>query len=139
MLRPPFHQPSSVVTGFDPPAHHPMLQQMHMQGNLPPPHLLRGFPRGAAMPPHPSNPMAGIMQEPNPMQGFPFNGQQHPSLGGPGMQLQGKPLFEVHCYYAFFCMINFFYFILMPQISKLFFGLLNEKYNNSNVVHYYFL
>jgi hypothetical protein len=105
MLRPPFHQPSSVVTGFDPPAHHPMLQQMHMQGNLPPPHLLRGFPRGAAMPPHPSNPMAGIMQEPNPMQGFPFNGQQHPSLGGPGMQLQGKPLFEVHCYYAFFCMI----------------------------------
>ncbi|XP_045798403.1 uncharacterized protein LOC123892611 isoform X2 [Trifolium pratense] len=88
MLRPPFHQPSSVVTGFDPPAHHPLLPQMHMQGNLPPPHLLRGFPRGAAMPPHPSNPMAGMMQEPNPMQGFPFNGQQHPSLGGPGMQLQ---------------------------------------------------
>lgn len=88
MLRPPFHQPSSVVTGFDPPAHHPLLQQMHMQGNIPPPHLLRGFPRGATMPSHPSNPMAGIMQEPNPMQGFPFGGQQHPSLGGPGMQLQ---------------------------------------------------
>ncbi|XP_004492790.1 uncharacterized protein [Cicer arietinum] len=88
MLRPPFHQPSGGVTGFDPPAQHPLLQQMHMQGNLPPSHLLRGFPRGAAMPPHPSNPMTGIMQEPNPMQGFPFSGQQHPSLGGPGMQLQ---------------------------------------------------
>ena len=88
MLRPPFRQPSSVVTGFDPPAHHPLLQQMHIQGNLPPPHLFRGFPRGATMPSHPSNPMAGIIQEPNPMQGFPFSGQQHPSLGGPGMQLQ---------------------------------------------------
>lgn len=95
MLRPPFHQPSGGVTGFDPPAHHPLLEQLHMQGNLPPPHLLRGFPRGAAMPPNPSNPMTGIMQEPNSVQGFPFNGhqQQHPTFGGPGVQLQGKTIF----------------------------------------------
>ncbi|KAL2330237.1 hypothetical protein Fmac_017818 [Flemingia macrophylla] len=89
MLRPSFHQPNSGQSGFDPPVHHSMLQQMHMQGNLPPPHLLRGFaPRGAPMPPHPNNPMSGFMQEPNPMQGFPFSGHQHPNFGGPGLQLQ---------------------------------------------------
>ncbi|KRH40386.1 hypothetical protein GLYMA_09G255400v4 [Glycine max] len=93
MLRPPFRQPNSGLAGpgFDPPVHHSMLQQqMHMQGNLPPPHLLRGFPRGAPMPSHASNPMTGFMQEPNPMQGqgFPFSGHQHPTFGGPGMQLQ---------------------------------------------------
>ncbi|KAK7394724.1 hypothetical protein VNO78_15259 [Psophocarpus tetragonolobus] len=88
MLRPPFHQPSSGLAGFDPPVHHSMLQQMHMQGNLPP-HLLRGLPRGTPMPPHPNNPMTGFMQEPNPMQGFPFSGHQHSTFGGHGMQLQG--------------------------------------------------
>ncbi|KAL1360501.1 hypothetical protein HN51_005903 [Arachis hypogaea] len=83
MLGPPFHQPNP---GFDH-AQHSMLQQMQMQGNLPPPHLLRGFPRGGPMPPHASNPMTGFMQEPNPMQGIPFSGHQHPNFG-PGMQVQ---------------------------------------------------
>ncbi|XP_015961886.1 uncharacterized protein LOC107485859 isoform X2 [Arachis duranensis] len=83
MLGPPFHQPNP---GFDH-AQHSMLQQMQMQGNLPPPHLLRGFPRGGPMPPHASIPMTGFMQEPNPMQGIPFSGHQHPNFG-PGMQVQ---------------------------------------------------
>ncbi|XP_047150508.1 uncharacterized protein LOC124822539 isoform X2 [Vigna umbellata] len=89
MLHPPFHQSSSALPGFDSPVHS-MLQQMHMQGNHPLPHLLRGFPRGGPVPSHPNNPMTGFMQEPNPIQGqgFPFSGHQQPSFGGPGMQLQ---------------------------------------------------
>ncbi|XP_022757444.1 uncharacterized protein LOC111304778 isoform X2 [Durio zibethinus] len=53
MLRPPFHHPSSELTGFDPPMHHPihpMLQQMPMPGNFPPPHLQRGFHGGPPLP-----------------------------------------------------------------------------------------
>ncbi|KAA8520677.1 hypothetical protein F0562_015051 [Nyssa sinensis] len=86
MLHPPFHHPNTGLTGFDLPAHHPMLQQMQMPGNFPPPHLLRQFPRGAPLPPQPSNQATGFMQELNPMQGFPF-GHRQPNLGGPGMPL----------------------------------------------------
>uniref|UniRef100_A0A5B7AAV6 Chorismate synthase n=1 Tax=Davidia involucrata TaxID=16924 RepID=A0A5B7AAV6_DAVIN len=87
MLRPPFHHPNTGLTGFDLPAHHPMLQQMQMPGNFPPPHLLRQFPRGAPLPPQPNNQATGFMQELNPMQGFPF-GHRQPNFGGLGMPLQ---------------------------------------------------
>ncbi|GLU00711.1 hypothetical protein SLE2022_180580 [Rubroshorea leprosula] len=80
MLRPPFHHPSSGLTGFDPPLH-PMLQQM-APGNFPP-HLQRGFPGSAPMP-HSNNPVTGFMQEMNPMQGFPFDRRQ-PNFPGLGM------------------------------------------------------
>ncbi|KAK9279611.1 hypothetical protein L1049_013290 [Liquidambar formosana] len=85
MLRPPFHHPN---TGFDPPTHHPMLQQLHMPGNLPPPHLLQGLPpRGSPLPPHPNNQPTGFIQEPDPMQGFPIGHRQANFGGPPGMPL----------------------------------------------------
>ncbi|XWS46143.1 hypothetical protein CRYUN_Cryun14cG0038400 [Craigia yunnanensis] len=88
MLRPPFHHPSSGLTGFDSPMHHPMLQQMHMPGKFPPPHFQRGFPRGAPMPPHSNNQMSGFIQEVNPMHGFSFghgHRQPQPNFAGLGM------------------------------------------------------
>ncbi|KAF5946280.1 hypothetical protein HYC85_016508 [Camellia sinensis] len=90
MLRPPFHHPNPNTGrgGFELPHHHPMLQQMQAPGNFPPHHLLREFPRGGPLAPHPSNQATGFMQELNPMQGFPFRHQQ-PNFGGPGMSLPG--------------------------------------------------
>ncbi|XP_035539009.1 uncharacterized protein LOC109003516 isoform X3 [Juglans regia] len=93
MLRPQFHHPGPGLTGFDPPSHHPMLQQMYMSGNFPPPHLLRGFPRSAPMSaqpnrgapmPHASNQMTGSMPELNPLQAFPF-GHRQPNFAGLGL------------------------------------------------------
>ncbi|XP_042965099.1 uncharacterized protein LOC122299158 isoform X1 [Carya illinoinensis] len=93
MLRPQFRHPSPGLTGFDLPSHHPMLQQMYLSGNFPPPHLLRGFPgsapmstqpnRGAPMP-HASNQMTGSMPELNPLQAFPF-GHRQPNFAGLGL------------------------------------------------------
>eukprot|EP00258_Populus_trichocarpa_P034155 XP_024450174.1 uncharacterized protein LOC7497222 [Populus trichocarpa] len=83
MLRPPFNHPSRTLTGFDPSTHKSVLPQMHMHGNFPPAHLQREFPRGAPLPPHPSNQVTGFMQEPGPMQGFPF-GQRQPNFGALG-------------------------------------------------------
>lgn len=71
MNRPPFHHPNGELTGFDLPAHHPMLQQMHMAGNNPH-HLLHDHLRGAQGPSHLSNQAANIMQEVNRIQTFPF-------------------------------------------------------------------
>ncbi|XWS35825.1 hypothetical protein CRYUN_Cryun20dG0029200 [Craigia yunnanensis] len=82
MLRPPFHHPSSGLTGFDPPMHH-----MPMHGNFPPPHLQRGFPGGAPLP-HSNNQVSGFIQEVNPMHGFPFgygHRQSQPNFAGLGM------------------------------------------------------
>ncbi|KAA8516089.1 hypothetical protein F0562_019268 [Nyssa sinensis] len=86
MLRPHLHHPNTGLTGFDLPNQHPMLRQMQMPGNFPPPHLLREFPRGAVLPPQPSHQATGFMQELNPMQGFPL-GHRQPNFGGLGMPL----------------------------------------------------
>ncbi|XP_021612574.1 uncharacterized protein LOC110615149 isoform X2 [Manihot esculenta] len=90
-LRPPFHHSSTGSTGFGPNPHNAMLQQMHMPGNFPPPHLLRGFSRGAPVSPHPNNQVPSFLQEPNPMQGLPF-GQRQINFGGVGISPLGKPL-----------------------------------------------
>lgn len=83
MIRPPFHHPSSGLDDFDPPPHHPMLQQMHIPGNFPPPQLLQGFPRGAPMPSSNNQP-TGYIPEMNPMQGFPL-GLRQPNFAGLGI------------------------------------------------------
>ncbi|KAI3818553.1 hypothetical protein L1987_12363 [Smallanthus sonchifolius] len=71
----PFHHPDARVTGFDVPVNvHPqMLPQMRMQGNIPPPHMLRDLQR-----PQASNFM--------PDHGFPFPHQQT-NIGGLGLPL----------------------------------------------------
>ncbi|GAB4844524.1 hypothetical protein Ancab_037903 [Ancistrocladus abbreviatus] len=87
-ILPPFQNPSAGLPKFDYPLHHPMLQQMHMSGNLAP-HVPRGFPGGPPMPIHPTNNPAGYAQEQSPMQGFPF-GQWQSNVGGVGMPLPGS-------------------------------------------------
>ncbi|XP_039000073.1 uncharacterized protein LOC120125786 isoform X2 [Hibiscus syriacus] len=84
----PVHHHSSELPGFDPPIHHPMLQQMQMPGNLPPLNLQRVFPGVAQLPPHSNNEMTGILQELNPMLGFPLghgHRQHQPNFAGLGM------------------------------------------------------
>ncbi|XP_071705922.1 uncharacterized protein [Rutidosis leptorrhynchoides] len=80
----PFHQhPDSRVTGFDVPVHPQMLPpQMRMQGNFPPPQLLRDFPR----PMHPGNQTPNFMPDRESMHGLPFTHQQA-NIGGLGMPL----------------------------------------------------
>lgn len=77
----PFHHhPDTRVTGFDVPGHHPtqmLPPQMRMQGNFPPPHLMRDVPR-----PLGSNFMGE--REVAAMHGFPF-GHQQTNIGGLGV------------------------------------------------------
>lgn len=100
MLHTQFHDPGPGLTGFDPPSHHSMLQQMHMWGNFPPPHLLRGFPRNAPMlaqpnriapMPHASNQITESMPEFNPLQAFPL-GHRQLNFAGIGLPPPGKAL-----------------------------------------------
>ncbi|XP_048420850.1 uncharacterized protein LOC125468689 [Pyrus x bretschneideri] len=94
MLRPPFHHSNTGQSGFDAHTHHPMMQQMRMQGNFPPPHLLQGLSSSPPQHPYPNlgatlpaQPVSqAFLQELNPMQGFPF-GPQKPNFGGHGMPL----------------------------------------------------
>ncbi|KAK4738830.1 hypothetical protein R3W88_002527 [Solanum pinnatisectum] len=90
MMRPPFHHPNARVTGFDIPAHHPMLQQMQMSGPHPR-HLLHDHLSGGPVPSHSSNQAAGFVHEANPMQGFPFKPHQV-NANGIGMQIPGPDI-----------------------------------------------
>ncbi|MBA0652697.1 hypothetical protein Goklo_019933 [Gossypium klotzschianum] len=83
----PLHHPSSGLTGFDPPIHHPMLQQMHIPRNFPP-IMQRGIPGVPLLAPHSTNQMAGLLPELNPMHGFPLghgHRQPQPNFAGLGM------------------------------------------------------
>ncbi|MCD7450723.1 hypothetical protein HAX54_008177 [Datura stramonium] len=90
MMRPPFHHPNARVTGFDLPAHHPMLQQMQMSGPHPP-HLLHDRLSGGPVLSHSSNQAAGFVHEANLMQGFPFKPHQV-NVNGLGMQMAGPDI-----------------------------------------------
>ncbi|XP_038708704.1 uncharacterized protein LOC120003722 isoform X2 [Tripterygium wilfordii] len=89
VLHPSIHHASSGLTGFDPTNHHPMLQQMNVPGNFPPPQL-RGFARGAPVLPQRNNQVAGFMQEHNRVPGFPFGNRQS-NYGGIRIPPPGPP------------------------------------------------
>uniref|UniRef100_A0A7N1A3P4 Uncharacterized protein n=1 Tax=Kalanchoe fedtschenkoi TaxID=63787 RepID=A0A7N1A3P4_KALFE len=82
-----FHQPAPM--GFEPPSQQPMIQPMHMQGNVPPPHLLRQYSGNVSQPSHPYNQVLGFRQDLDPMQGFHI-GRQQPGFGGHGMSPPGN-------------------------------------------------
>ncbi|KAK8711305.1 hypothetical protein V6N13_146589 [Hibiscus sabdariffa] len=84
----PLHHPRSRLTGFDPPVHHPMSQQMHMPGNFPPPYLQPGFPGVAPPSLHSNNQITGLLPELNAMHSFPLghgHRQPQPNFAGLGM------------------------------------------------------
>lgn len=75
-------------TRLAPPAHHPMLQQMQMQGNALPPHLQRGLPRGGPMAQFGINHMSGYAPEARSMQNFSY-GHHQPNYSGHEPPMQG--------------------------------------------------
>ncbi|KAH9604134.1 hypothetical protein KSS87_010474 [Heliosperma pusillum] len=93
MDRPLLPHSSGGFATFDHPIPPPVLQQMHMAGNHPPPHLIRGFPNASPMAPHLTP--AGFVQDHNPIHAFPF-GQRQPNFGGPGMIQSGPELGAVN-------------------------------------------
>lgn len=96
LLHAPFHHQTTGLSGLDHSAHSPMLQQMHLPGNFPPAHLLRGITRAEHLPLHPNNQVTGFMQEANiGMQGSPF-GQRHPNFGGFGIPPQATDAGGTH-------------------------------------------
>lgn len=82
-----FHHPFHDQGGprFDP-LHHSLSQHMSMPGNVPPPHLLHGFPRGVPFP-HSFNDMPGYIPERTSLQGFSLN---QANYGGLGMGIPGS-------------------------------------------------
>ncbi|CAM8911337.1 unnamed protein product [Rhodiola kirilowii] len=82
-----FNQPRPV--GYDPPSQLPMMQkQVHMQGSVPPAHLLRQYSGNLPRPPYPYSQVHGFGQELDPMQGFHISRQQ-PGYGGIGSSPTG--------------------------------------------------
>ncbi|KAJ8749050.1 hypothetical protein K2173_013495 [Erythroxylum novogranatense] len=86
MLQPPFIQPSSGMPGLDPAMHNPMVQQIQMPGNFPPPQLSHGFLQGAQRPSPAGNEVTGFMQGPIPMQS---STQRRPNVRSLGIPPQG--------------------------------------------------
>lgn len=101
----PHHSYSNVsAPRFDPTAaHHAMLQQMPVPGNMPPLHPMQSLPRGVS-PTHPISHMAEYMPVMNNMHNFPPHNRQLGYGGSPGMGLPGNDLFIV----ALFLFFGFF-------------------------------
>ncbi|CAM8923822.1 unnamed protein product [Rhodiola kirilowii] len=72
------HQPRPM--GFDLSSQQPMMQQVHLQSNAPPSHLLRQYSGNLPQPSHPDSQVLGFRQELDPMQRL-LVGHQQPGYG----------------------------------------------------------
>lgn len=73
--------------GFDPVAHHQMVQHRPLPPNFPPHHSIQGLPRGVPQP-RPMHHMPGYMPEMNSVHNYPGPNRQ-PNFGGFGMGMHG--------------------------------------------------